>query len=409
MAGTKGKGSTCAFIESLLRAHGARTGFPRKTGLYTSPHLIHPAERIRLNFAPISRDLFTKYFFEVHDTLSKNRRDTNTTLPIPRFLQLFLLTALHTFISEGVDAAILETHHGGEYDSTNVIEQPVVTVITPLGMDHVRQLGPTIQNIAWHKSGIFKPGTPAFSAPQESEAADVLRARAADKGVSLRFVERDDALSNDALQLKPDVQRENASLAVAVVWSFLEQEADPDGRSLTASDIAQGISQFSWPGRFQLVVQDHVHWFLDGAHNEMSVVKAAEWFLEVSDMQMKIAPAVRVLIFSQISEERDGAAVFECLAKSLAGGEVDYVIFTTYERGDTQGTDPQPEPISMRLLEDYSKIWKSIAPDTHIFFEPTIRGALMTTRKIGEERGSMHALITGSLYLVGGALSVLRT
>jgi folylpolyglutamate synthase len=176
VAGTKGKGSTCAFIDSFLRAHAKRTGFPKRVGLYTSPHLIHPEERIRVNFKPLQRELFAKYLFEVDDILSKKGpRDFD---PRPRYLQLLALLAFHTFIKEGVDAAIVETHHGGEYDSTNVIDKPVVTVVTTLGIDHIIQLGSSIESIAWHKAGIFKSGAPAFAAPQESGAADALCTRA---------------------------------------------------------------------------------------------------------------------------------------------------------------------------------------------------------------------------------------
>lgn len=181
--------------------------------------------------------------------------------------------------------AILETHHGGEYDATNVIEKPLVTAITSLGMDHVHQLGPSIENIAWHKAGIFKPGTPAFSAPQESAAAQVLRSRAVDKGVSLQFVDHDPSLPTNALQLTPKVQQTNCSVALAVVNSFLNQRAPRGSSRLHPSDVLEGVSQFSWPGRFQLVVEKNFQWFLDGAHNEMSVIKAAEWFIEASRMK----------------------------------------------------------------------------------------------------------------------------
>jgi folylpolyglutamate synthase len=192
---------------------------------------------------------------------------------------------LHAFVREGVDAAILETHHGGEYDSTNVIKKPIVTAITPLGMDHVKQLGPSIENIAWHKAGIFKPGAPAFSALQETAALEVLQKRASDKGVSLQFVDNDSSLPAHSPQLKPDVQRTKCSVALATVRSFLDQKPQENCFSLSPSDIHRGISQFSWPGRFQLVVENNLQWFLDGAHNEMSVVKAAEWFIDVSKMQ----------------------------------------------------------------------------------------------------------------------------
>jgi folylpolyglutamate synthase len=214
----------------------------------------------------------------VDDILSQHRpHDFDTR---PRHLQLFALLSFHAFISEGVDAAIYETHHGGEYDSTNVIEKPVVTAITSLGLDHVKQLGSSIDSIAWHKAGIFKSGSPAISAPQETAAAEVLRKRASDKNVSLQFVNADSSLAAHIVQVKPDVQRTNCAVAVAAVRSFLNQKANNNDSCLTSSDLFEGISQFSWPGRFQLVVDDQFQWFLDGAHNEMSVTIAAEWFLE---------------------------------------------------------------------------------------------------------------------------------
>jgi folylpolyglutamate synthase len=266
-----------------MRAYGSRTGFPRKVGLYTSPHLINPEERIRINFEPLPRDLFAKYFFEVDDVLARHHPEDFDTRP--RHLQLFALLSFHAFIREGVDAAIFETHHGGEYDSTNVIEKPIVTAITTLGIDHIRQLGSTIESIAWHKAGIFKSGAPAFSAPQETAAAEVLRERASEKGVSLQFVDPDPSLPAHTVQLKPDVQRINCSVALAAVRSFLDQKTIKKCSHLSSSDVLQGIIQFSWPGRFQLVIENQFQWFLDGAHNEISVITAAEWFLEASKMQ----------------------------------------------------------------------------------------------------------------------------
>jgi folylpolyglutamate synthase len=232
---------------------------------------------------PLSRDLLAKYFFEVHDILFQHDHHHFDTRP--RYLQLWTLLAFHTFIRDGVDAAIFETHHGGEYDSTNVIDRPVVTAVTTLGLDHINQLGPSIENIAWHKAGIFKHGATAISAPQPISTVEVLKKRASDKGVNLQFVMPDPSLPADILQLKPDVQRTNCSVAVAAVHAFLDQKKIGNRSPLSSSDMFQGIRQFSWPGRFQLVIDDKFQWFLDSAHNDMSVVLAAEWFLETSKMQ----------------------------------------------------------------------------------------------------------------------------
>ncbi|KAL6364827.1 hypothetical protein LRP88_00800 [Fusarium phalaenopsidis] len=340
VAGTKGKGSTCAFIESFLRAHGKRTDFPRKTGLYTSPHLIYLEERIRLNFQPIGRDLFARYFFEVWDAL------TRSPGTLPHYLQLFALVSFHTFIREGVEAAIVETHHGGEYDATNVIEHPVVSVVTPLGMDHVKQLGPTIENIAWHKAGIFKTGSAALSSLQEASATEILRSRSSEKGANLEFVKLDSTLPEDTPQLRPDVQRINCSVALAAADRFLrEKNAGP----LSSSDKAQGISQFSWPGRFQHVVEGRFSWFLDGAHNEMSVIKAAEWFID--NTQTQRAAPTRVLIFGQVSNQRDGVAVVHRLATALCRVQIRHVIFTLYDpKQGFESTSGQNKPHSSKAM-----------------------------------------------------------
>lgn len=277
VAGTKGKGSTCAFIDSFLQCHSERSGFPAKRGLYTSPHLLVPEERIRINKKPLDRSLFAKYFFEVFDALSL--QDEEAAKAGPRFLQLCFLLAIHTFIREGVDAAIIETHHGGEYDATNVIERPVVTAVTSLGLDHVNQLGPSLENIAWHKAGIFKPGAAAFSVIEAAPVAEVLKARAVSKGGDLTFTDLDPCLPKEDVKLQPVVQRLNCSLALAVVRSFIDRR-DPTDRSLNPNDILEGIRRFSWPGRFQVVAENDNTWYLDGAHNEMSVALAAKWFLD---------------------------------------------------------------------------------------------------------------------------------
>ncbi|EKJ71656.1 hypothetical protein FPSE_08102 [Fusarium pseudograminearum CS3096] len=332
VAGTKGKGSTCAFIESFLRAHGESTNFPRKTGLYTSPHLIFPEERIRINFQPIARDLFAQYFFQVWNALTTddNGSSSECSQTLPRYLQLIALVSFHAFIKEGVDAAIFETHHGGEYDATNVIEHPVATVITPLGMDHINQLGPNIGNIAWHKAGIFKHGSIALSSPQEPfVAGEVLRNRAFEKGVKVHFVENDPCLPEDVPQLRPDVQRMNSSVALSAVRQFLQENAPKGTAQVSCSDILRGIGQFSWPGRFQLLVQGSFKWFLDSAHNEMSVDKAAEWFIQGSNGQS--APTTRILIFSQVSKQRDTAVVLERLATALSTVDIHHVILTLYD------------------------------------------------------------------------------
>lgn len=233
-------------------------------------------ERIRIDGEPISRELFTSRFFEIWDKLPDH---ATPDLDIPRYLQLLTLLSFHVFIEDKVDVAIYETHFGGEFDATNVISTPIVTAVTSIAMDHVRLLGPTIERIAWHKAGIFKSGSHAFSTLQERAVTTVLQQRAAERGVMLEFVGVDSALPTSATALKPKVQRTNCSLALAVVRAWLSMKA-PEAQSHMEDVPTRGIEQFSWPGRYQQINDRNCQWFLDGAHNELSLQLAVQWFAE---------------------------------------------------------------------------------------------------------------------------------
>ncbi|TKA63940.1 hypothetical protein B0A55_10678 [Friedmanniomyces simplex] len=435
IAGTKGKGSTCAFTESFLRAHGQRTGYPAKTGLYTSPHLIHPEERIRLDGTPIDRSRFVQYFFEIYDRLPQLHSPYNPSKePVqrgPRNLQLYALLAFHAFIRERVDVAIFETHSGGEYDATNVVQKPLVTVITTLGMDHVATLGPRMENIAWHKAGIFKSGAVALSTVQDDDGEGtverVLRERAGAKGEVVRCVAEDERLPAEARQLEPRVLRKNASLALAAAEAWL------DARSvrgeLSAEGIRNGVEQWSWPGRFQVVhdARDSgCMWYLDAAHNDMSVAIAAQWFAAetaatsnasaCSPSSSSSSPpgsggeGAKILIFSHINELRDSAALLRGLAKALrdCGAGMGHVIFTSYatrasDKGEATGRSVEGE----ELLHE---TWRRCQPGTQVWDEPSIEDAIERARKIAKESADCtgHVLITGSQHLVGPALGILQ-
>jgi folylpolyglutamate synthase len=338
VAGTKGKGSTCAFARSLLQEWGKRTGFPNKIGLYTSPDLTCIRERIQINEQPISEDLFTKYFFEIWDRLfSQQDRISAEDERQPRYLQFMALLAIHTFCQEGTQAAIFETHHGGEYDATNIVSAPVVTGITSIGLDHLAQLGPDVENVAWHKAGIFKNGSLAFSAPQTPVVEAVLRSRAIEKGVQLEIVKVDPSLPRNANALLARVQRINCSLAIALVNAFLSKKSPFDEKKLSEQDIENGIEHSSWPGRFEVIKTPRCTWFLDGAHNELSIGQAVGWFAEmttsssVRDACQQGSPCI--IIFSHLSEDRDGLSLLRALASALERNNIrcPQMVFTTYQ------------------------------------------------------------------------------
>lgn len=409
VAGTKGKGSTCSFIESMLRAHASRTSFPRNIGLYTSPHLIYPEERIRIGFQPLSRDLLAKYFFEVYDLLPQLATELDISKsPIergPRYLQLWALLAFHVFIREGVDATIVETHSGGEHDATNVVSKPVVTAVTSLGMDHIDMLGPTFEDIAWHKAGIYKKGAVALSTTQAPSALDVLQQRSKQVEASLIVVDQDSRLPAKASQLNPSVQRKNASLAAAVAQAFLERTAPAGQGELTVEDVRMGVEQWSWPGRYQTVTRGQHTWFLDAAHNEMSIALAAQWFEETSlDFAGPERGVSRTVVFSHINELRDADALLEQLAAALKACSVDvqHVVFTTY--ADAVESASKVSESSLY----FETIWRRYLPNTLVTHEPTITGAVNRVKTFAAEDRVAHTLVTGSQSLVGPVLRLLQ-
>ena len=434
VAGTKGKGSTCAFVRSFLQVHGLRTGFPKNVGLYTSPDLRNIRERIQINDSPITEDLFTRYFYEVWERLDMS--DSVSTVQggrSPRFLQLMTLLAFHTFIKERTDATIVETHHGGEFDATNFVRQPVITAVTPIGMDHVAQLGPTVENIAWHKAGIFKPGALAYSASQDSHVKRILERRAAEKDVPLRFVEGKRCLPQNTQVLETRVQRQNCSLAVEITDGFLKKTS-PVGCKLNIRDIAEGVDKFNWPGRFQVILENENTWYLDGAHNEMSVKEAAMWFSKASKIignnNSNTLRTPLILIFTHLSKQRDGLAVLKSLANAFVSCKfvVDHVVFTTFKDRDDGGHDndkylsqiatslsdkiltaqiaTSPDPAFEPVLKSYIEFWKEKYPGCTVVSKVSIDGAIRYARHVGKGTG-MRTVMTGSLHLVGGALRIL--
>jgi dihydrofolate synthase/folylpolyglutamate synthase len=259
VAGTNGKGSTCAMIESALRAAA------RRTGLFTSPHLAEPTERIRIDGGPISADCFAQAFDRVH---AANSLDNHTT-----YFETVTAMALLVFAEERVDMVVLEVGLGGRLDATNVVS-PELCVITPVDFDHEAFLGKSLESIAGEKAGILKPGVPAVFARQRPEAAQVLDRRAAElsipvsrtadwlvcdldidpRGSRFRLTgERDLRLT---CPLAGEHQVENAVTA-AVALACL---------GIADSAIEDGIARARWPGRLERV-SERPEIILDGAHN----------------------------------------------------------------------------------------------------------------------------------------------
>ncbi|RMX64972.1 hypothetical protein DD238_007249 [Peronospora effusa] len=318
VAGTKGKGSTCAMVERILRQAGY------KTGLFTSPHLVSPCERFRINGKPIADDVFLRHFNAVWGGLERTQEDSGPYPPMAWFFRFLTLMALHLFADEQVDVVVLEVGLGGRLDATNVFRKPVVCGISTLDLDHTRVLGETIDLIACAKAGIFKPGVSAFTTAQEPLAMQMLEKCAIETGTPLVSVPTLDGFGPDGASCKlgmhGDYQRTNAGLAVALASTWLRHRR---GEDLTAPlDLAralepavkEGLKYAFWPGRAHLW-EDEAHkmrFYIDGAHTLRSLECCADWFYQ--DAIRTALVHKRVLIFT-IHHERNVAQLIEPLVK----------------------------------------------------------------------------------------------
>jgi dihydrofolate synthase/folylpolyglutamate synthase len=261
VAGTNGKGSTCAMIESGLRAAGFRTG------LYTSPHLQQPTERIQIGGRPVSEERFVSAFKRVREAAeSVLGRQAS-------YFETITAMALLLFREEEVEIVALEVGLGGRLDATNAVT-PELSVITPVDYDHESWLGDTIEAIAGEKAGILKPSVPAVIAPQRPEADGVFCAAAARLGVP---VFRSTAWSIDELEIGPSGSRFVAtgerSFSVRCplagehqVINAVTAVAALDRLGIATNAVEEGIARTVWPGRLERVSSDPEIW-LDGAHN----------------------------------------------------------------------------------------------------------------------------------------------
>ncbi|KAJ5626586.1 hypothetical protein N7528_004013 [Penicillium herquei] len=396
VAGTKGKGSTCTYVDSFLRGHAHRNGIWRKIGLYTSP-ILWPQNRIRIDGDQLSENIFSQRFHEVTKGLSLDSSEDAPGTRIPGFLQMMAIIAFHTFIREGVDIVICEAHHGGEYDATNFIDRPVITAITKISKDHVNNLGGSIKNIAWHKSGIFKTGAPVLTVPQILEAENEMKRRADEKNVSLRFIDVNqkllefvDVTASESMLFE---QRENTALAIKIACLFLSTR----GSSLNESDVQVGIAACRWPGRFDIVHSDDTTWFLDGAHNESSMKVVANWYERMAD-----ASARRILIFAHFSHQRtrDWSEVLGTLGASLQT-PVRHSIFVREIEYDTHFT------VTKERQQQYAELWQDKWPCS-IYTADSVREGIDKAKEVSSALGA-HILVTGSLYLAAAeaALKVL--
>lgn len=264
LAGTNGKGSTSAHIESVLRIMG------KKVGLYTSPHLVNFNERIRVNGIPISNkeiELFLDKNWEAIHRIQSTFFETTTVM------------ALHYFKKKKVDIAIIETGLGGRLDSTNVIN-PKISVITPISMDHMEILGNSLEKIAYEKSGIIKKGVPIVISKQEHSVHKIISGVANNKGSILKVTNSPKKIIIGPLGTQFDYK--DTHYRTALIGAHQAQNASVAIESLKIIDpqikthnINNGFSKIKWPGRLEKLSSSI---FYDVAHNLSGISKMVDYF-----------------------------------------------------------------------------------------------------------------------------------
>jgi dihydrofolate synthase/folylpolyglutamate synthase len=385
IAGTNGKGSTAATLASILNASCIRTG------LYTSPHLARVNERIRLNRVEIADDAFASLYFRVHDAAQQLVLDGR--LPqLPSFFEILTAQALLYFAESQVEMAVLEVGMGGRLDATNIVD-PLLSVITDISLDHTEWLGSTIAAITREKAGILRRNGTLITLPQHPEANQVLGENATEldvRGVnaapympSLRAASAGpysvQALGAD-IQVDSPLdgahQHRNLALAIAAAAELATKHNLP----ITPDSLAAGIHQTCWPGRLERIQRAGVEWILDVAHNP-----AGAW-------------ALRAGLNAVLADDRKPRIlIFSCLRdKPIA--EMAQILFPMFD----QVLIPPIHTARAAALQDLLAAAESTG--TPAAAAESVRQAMQIA---ANKPDGGHIVVSGSVYLVGEARSIL--
>jgi dihydrofolate synthase/folylpolyglutamate synthase len=294
VAGTNGKGSTCAMLESIYRTAGLRVG------LFTSPHLVSFGERIQVNRCVIPEEAVVRLVAELQVLLKHFSIEEH-----PTFFEVVTIMALRYFAEQNCDLVIWETGLGGRLDATNIVT-PLLSVITNIQYDHQKYLGETLASIAREKAGIIKPGVPIVTGAEDPEALAVISSVAHDQTAALTLVKPGEAhrgfLESTHLPLLGEHQKMNAAVALRAVRVL--------HKTIPVSDDAmrKGLMTVDWPGRLQLVNRHSGQKILlDGAHN----IGGAQ---TLAAALQQYFPSAKLALVLGILRDKDWPAMCEILA-----------------------------------------------------------------------------------------------
>ncbi|MBI1977358.1 MAG: bifunctional folylpolyglutamate synthase/dihydrofolate synthase [Candidatus Omnitrophica bacterium] len=390
IAGTKGKGSTANFIASILTANSYRVG------LYTSPHLSDPRERIRINGVAISQNDFAELVSKIKPVLERKRKRIKPLEPITFFEVLTLVATLY-FKERKVDFGIFEVGMGGRLDATNVLK-PLVSVITPISYDHEEHLGHTLTSIAREKAAIIKPNANVVVGKQKPEARQVILKRIQKQKAKGHFFGSTFKTQKESISLKGGrfdfqigsekrgdfkismlgrFQIQNAACALQAV-SLLENQF---GFSLDERKVRRGLLQAFWPARFEVVKRGALTFVIDAAHNGASMEEA-------SDALRALFPGKEKIILLGTSREK---ALLPILTSVLE--EASKIVVT--KSNNVRAQEPKV------ILETLSKMGYK----KPTFWSSDLKEALRLAREAASRNSVIF--IAGSIFLAGEAREIL--
>ncbi|KAH9261176.1 hypothetical protein BASA81_000880 [Batrachochytrium salamandrivorans] len=383
VAGTKGKGSTCALVESILRQGKLRTG------LFTSPHLVDIRERIRLNGKLLPRQEFDDHVMTTYKLLGVERMETIG------FFQFLTLAMFRIFALKRheVDVLILETGIGGRLDFTNCVDSPVCCAITRLDFDHVSLLGNTLELIAGEKAGIAKSKTRLFTLASQPALLPVIQHCCDQVGAVMETVEPLDASKFDIGIKGGAHQLENAALASAmarVVFAKLNPRL-LERQDAMNETIAVGLATCRFPGRAQVekMLSNQVTCYLDGAHTPISVECAAKWFQSTAMDQGTTPKKKRALVF-HCSADRNPKHLLEIIRHECT---FDYVFMVPPTSGPRS-----PAGYHDQLVQYWNELNSTKATVVETCSPLALKQRLSDLPEITQ------VLVVGSFFLVGDAL-----
>ena len=377
VAGTNGKGSVCAYLNAMLLFGG------KKTGLFTSPHLVRINERFQINGEDVSDEEFLDAFLKVEKAAKEYEAEGEGH---PSYFETLFLMGMLIFKKAGVEYLVMETGLGGRLDATNVVEKPLACIITSISRDHTEYLGDTLEAIAGEKAGIIKKGVPVIYDASQAGPADVIAAKAKEmgspawpmepsfyemktqsrEGITFTFAYPGGEKAELAIPYVAKYQMMNASLAFYTMHILRAVHGIPE------EVLSEGLSKIKWPCRMEMAAPGVI---IDGAHNEDGIaqfVSTAGYFAKENEI---------TILFTAVADKR----YHEMIGEICEGIHPSHVVATQID-----GNRVVPAEV---LAEDFRK-----AGCADVCAEPDVGAAY---EKALEKKGSGMLFCVGSLYLAG--------